>query len=72
MQVIKMIPKKWGNSFGVTIPSEVVKAEHITDKKEISFIILTSNMENIRKTIGTLKRKRPIEKIMKELDMEND
>jgi len=32
--------KKWGNSFGVVLPKEVIDSEHLKENQEITFWIM--------------------------------
>lgn len=67
MREFKAIPKKWGNSIGITIPKEVAKEEKIKPNKEITLLVLSSQ-KDIWKSFGSLKQKKPMQKIMEEID----
>ncbi|MBI5797770.1 AbrB/MazE/SpoVT family DNA-binding domain-containing protein [Candidatus Woesearchaeota archaeon] len=57
--------KKWGNSLGVVLPADVVKAEHLKPGEEIR--IRVERKHNVLKEMfGAVKFKRPIEVILKE------
>ena len=68
MEQFKAVPKKWGNSLGITIPSEVIKSENLKQNKEAIFLVLEDNREKIKKIFGTLKIKKPTQQIMDEID----
>ena len=68
MEQFKAVPKKWGNSLGITIPSEVIKSENLKQNKEAIFMVLEDNREKIKKMFGTLKIKKPTQQIMDEID----
>ena len=68
MEQFKAVPKKWGNSLGITIPSEVIKSENLKQNKEAIFLVLEDNREKIKKMFGTLKIKKPTQQIMDEID----
>jgi antitoxin component of MazEF toxin-antitoxin module len=61
--------RKWGNSFGIIIPQEVLRNKKIREGEEIDAIIIKkSNV--LRETFGTHKFSKPIKQIMKEVDKE--
>ncbi len=61
--------KKWGNSFGIIIPLEVLKSKRIREGEEIDAIIIKkSNV--LRETFGTIKFKKSTEQMMRETDRE--
>jgi antitoxin component of MazEF toxin-antitoxin module len=68
MEQFKAAPKKWGNSLGVTIPSEIIKSENLKMNKEAIFLVMRNNRKKIKKMFGTLKIKKPTQKIMDEID----
>ena len=68
MEQFKAVPKKWGNSVGITIPSEIIKSENLKLNKEAIFLVLGDNREKIKKMFGTLKIKKPTQQIMDEID----
>ena len=68
MEQFKAVPKKWGNSLGVTIPSEVIKSENLKTNEEAIFLVMKDNRNNIKKMFGTLKIKKPTQRIMDEID----
>ena len=50
--------KKWGNSFGVIIPKEIVDGEGFKDEQEIEFLIIkNNNAETFKKLFGSLRGK---------------
>ena len=68
MEQFKAVPKKWGNSLGVTIPSEIIKSENLKQNKEAIFLVVGDNRKKIKKIFGTLKIKKPTQRIMDEID----
>jgi len=68
MQVFEATPKQWGNSVGITIPRDVVEKESISTKKRTRFIAIGTEMDRLRKAFGTLKLKKPTQKVMDEID----
>ena len=61
--------KKWGNSLGVILPADVVKAEHLKPGEEV--VLRIERKHNVLKEMfGALKFKRQIKDILKEVDEE--
>ena len=67
METFEAIPKQWGNSIGITIPSDIVKKEKISPKKKARFLVI-GNKNEIKKTFGSLKINKPTQQIMDEID----
>ena len=67
METFEAIPKQWGNSIGITIPSDIVKKEKISPKKKARFLVI-GNKNEIKKTFGSLKISKPTQQIMDEID----
>ncbi len=57
MTVIKAKVKRWGNSFGVIIPIEVIEKEKIKEEDKIRLIVLKDSREAFKKTFGMGKGK---------------
>jgi antitoxin component of MazEF toxin-antitoxin module len=70
---IKTKLRKWGNSFGVVVPQNELKNSGIEEGENV-IILLKKEKENnvLKETFGTLKFKKPADKIMKEVDKELD
>jgi len=68
MEQFEAIPKKWGNSLGITIPSEIIREENIKPKKKINVLVIGDYNKKIKGMFGTLKLKKPTQKIMEEID----
>ncbi|MFH1835847.1 MAG: AbrB/MazE/SpoVT family DNA-binding domain-containing protein [Methanobacteriota archaeon] len=47
--------RKWGNSFGITIPKDVAAKEHIKEKQRVKVLILKDG-KNMRESFGTAKK----------------
>jgi len=61
--------RKWGNSFGIIIPLEILKSKRIKEGEEIDAIIIKkSNV--LRETFGTWKFSKSVKQLMKETDKE--
>ena len=68
MQVFEANPKPWGNSLGITIPKEMLKKEGISSNEKFLVAIIGNQKTNLDKVFGSVKRKKPINKIMDEID----
>jgi len=62
MLEFKAIPRKWGNSIGITLPNEIVEEGDIKTKKEINILIIEKKV-NLKEIFGSLKLKEPTQKI---------
>ena len=68
MEQFKAVPKKWGNSWGITIPAEIIKSESLKLNKKTTFLVMGDNRKKIKEIFGTLKIKKPTRQIMDEID----
>jgi|TARA_B100001971_G_C18219472_1_gene556124 hypothetical protein len=68
MEIFDAIPKQWGNSVGITIPKEIIEKEHISTKKKAKFIAIGTEMDQLKKSFGSLKLKKSTQKVMDEID----
>jgi len=68
MEQFKALPKKWGNSLGITIPVEIVESEHIQADKKITVLIFGNQQKHLKQIFGTLKPKKPTQQVMDEID----
>ncbi len=57
MTIIQTKVKRWGNSFGIIIPSETVAVKKIKENQNISVIILEDSKKILEETSGSLKDK---------------
>ncbi|MBI2631665.1 hypothetical protein HYW75_01545 [Candidatus Pacearchaeota archaeon] len=61
--------QRWGNSFGIVIPLEVVRRKKMREGEKIKAIIVKkSNV--LRETYGSHKFSKPVSRLMKEMDKE--
>ena len=67
MVIMKTQIKKWGNSFGVIIPKDIIQGEKLKENDEIEIIIVRPN-NVLKETFGILKEKlkKPTQQIMDE------
>ena len=70
MHTFETVPKKWGNSLGVTIPKEIVDSERLSPGKKVRLFVVSDQSDKLRKIFGTLKLKMPTQKAMEEIDRE--
>lgn len=70
MQTFETIPKKWGNSIGITIPKEIVEKEGISGKEKIRVMIAGKRRTKFSEIFGSLKPKHKIstQKALDEID----
>jgi antitoxin component of MazEF toxin-antitoxin module len=66
MLEFKAVPKKWGNSIGITLPNKIVEEGDIKAKKEIEVFIVEKKV-NLKKIFGSLKLEQPTQKIKDEM-----
>ncbi len=63
--------RKWGNSFGLVIPKKEINRENFIEGEEIVLLIKKKNRNKVlREGFGMFKFKKPVSKIMKEIDKE--
>lgn len=55
MSIVETKLRKWGNSFGVVIPIDVVEKEGMKEDQQIRIIVVKDSREAFRKTFGMLK-----------------
>ena len=68
MEEFEAIPKKWGNSLGITIPAEIIKEEKIKPNEKIKVLIFKNSKKRFNEIFGTLKLKMSTQKAMEEID----
>ncbi|HLC55374.1 MAG TPA: AbrB/MazE/SpoVT family DNA-binding domain-containing protein [Candidatus Nanoarchaeia archaeon] len=68
MEQFEAIPKKWGNSLGITIPSDIAEQENIQPQKKITVLVIGNKQKQLKKMFGTLKLKKPTQQVMDEID----
>ncbi len=57
MAMIKTQLKKWGNSFGIIIPKEIIAERKLHEHDEIAVLIMQENTA-LKETFGLLKGQR--------------
>ena len=57
MAVVDAKLKRWGNSFGVVIPMEVIEMENIKEEEEVRLIVVRKSSRTLRETFGIGKGK---------------
>lgn len=75
MEQIKTKIRKWGNSFGIVIPKEIINDKGIKENSEVSVTIEPSDRMTVGDLMGLakkfkLKRKGNTQKILDEIDKE--
>jgi putative addiction module antidote len=61
--------RKWGNSYGIIIPQEILKRQNLQEREEID-VILIKKGNILRETFGKHKFSKPVKQLMKETDKE--
>lgn len=69
MTIIETKLKRWGNSFGIIIPSEEIRQNNIEENDDIRILIIKDSKKVLKKTFGLLKGKltKPTQQIKDEL-----
>ena len=62
--------KKWGNSFGIVLPKDVVDAENLKEDQEITFFIMKPVFAKDIFGIAKSKIKKPTAEILREIRKE--
>ena len=57
MTVIETRLKRWGNSFGVVVPVEVIEKEKMRENDKLKLIVLKDSKKAFRETFGMGKGK---------------
>jgi predicted DNA-binding antitoxin AbrB/MazE fold protein len=72
MERINTTVKKWGNSYGIILPKEVVKSQDLKEGIRIEVILETKNKNHVKDMFGILKGKlkKDTEIILKGVDKE--
>ena len=68
MEQFEAVTKKWGNSIGITIPSEVIKEEKIKPQDKIMVLVIKNYRKKLANIFGTLKLKKETQRVMEEID----
>ena len=66
MLKFRAMPKKWGNSIGIILPSEIVEEGDIKAEREIDILVIEKRID-LNKIFGSLKLKEPTQKIKDEM-----
>ena len=68
MKTFETIPKKWGNSLGITIPAEIAKEENIKPRNKVIVCVMRERKNTLKEVFGTLEWKKPTQQIIDEID----
>ena len=62
--------KKWGNSFGIILPKDIINRQELKEGSNIEIIIQAKNKTKVKDIFGILKGKlkKDTEQLMKEVD----
>ncbi len=61
--------KKWGNSFGLVVPTKLIEKENLSEGNEVTVLVIKKAV-NLRQFFGVHKFKKSVEEMMKEGDKE--
>ena len=67
---IKSKLRRWGNSFGIVVPQKFIESEKAKEGDELTILIKMENDNILEEMFGTFKFKKPVEKLMEEVDEE--
>ncbi len=72
MEQIKTKVRRWGNSFGIVIPKDVVAKEGLEEDNEIIISLQSRRFTEVKDIFGILKTKskRETQEILDEIDKE--
>ena len=59
--------KKWGNSFGLVVPTKLIEKENLNEGNEVTVLVIKKTAD-LKKLFGAYKFKKSVEEIMKEID----
>jgi len=70
MEKINAIVKKWGNSFGIILPKELVKSQELKEGVRVDIIIQPRTKTKVKEIFGIMKGKikRDTADLLKEVD----
>jgi len=70
MENVNVKVKKWGNSFGIILPANIVKQNKIREGTNIEVRLITKNKTKAKDIFGILKGKltRDTDDLLKEVD----
>jgi antitoxin component of MazEF toxin-antitoxin module len=72
MEKINTIVKKWGNSYGIILPKELVQSQELKEGARIDIIVQPRKKTKVKDIFGILKGKlkKDTDQIMDEVDKE--
>jgi len=72
MEKINATVKKWGNSFGIILPKDIIESQRLRDGSSIDVIISPRNKTKVKEIFGILKGKikRDTSDLLKEVDQD--
>lgn len=70
MEKVNATVKRWGNSFGIILPKDLIKSQELKEGSNINIIIQPKNITKVKDIFGILKGKlkRNTEDLLKEVD----
>jgi len=70
MEKLNTTVKKWGNSFGIILPKDIVKSQELKEGSNIEVMIQSKNKTKVKDIFGILKGKikRDTADLLREVD----
>lgn len=72
MEKINATVKKWGNSFGIILPKDLIESQKLREGSNIDIVIQPRNKTKVRDIFGILKGKlkRDTGEVLREVDLD--
>ena len=67
---IKTKLRKWGNSFGVVVPSSKIANQNLKEGDLVHIFLTANDKLNLKNLFGKHKFQKPVQKLIKEMDEE--
>ena len=67
---IKSKIRRWGNSFGLVVPTRIVESGEAQEGDEVTALIIGRKRVNLKKLFGKHKFRKPVGQLMRETDEE--
>ena len=72
MEKVNVVVKKWGNSFGIILPKDLIESQELKEGSNIEVVIQPKNITKVKDIFGIMKGKlkRDTAEVLKEVDKE--
>ena len=70
MEKVNVVVKKWGNSFGIILPKDLIESQELKEGSNIEVIIQPKNITKVKDIFGIMKGKlkRDTADLLREVD----